>query len=586
MSMNRENKRNTKAIILRLWNYLYAHKWLVVLAVTLSIISNLLALLGPYLSGLAIDEIDFGVGNVNLTKVLYYCSLMLLFYIISSILSYILSRTMIVLGQKTVYQLRKDVFNNLVDLPVRYFDQHSTGDIVSRISYDIDTINATLSTDLLQVFTSVFTVVGSLIMMLLISPYLILIFFVTIPISILFTHYRTKKVKPLFRKRSSMLGELNGYAEEILTGQKTIIAYHQEEHIIGQFAKKNTSANQAYYEAEYHGSIIGPSMGFINNLSLALISVFGALLYLFSKITLGNLSSFVLYSRKFSGPINEAANIISEFQSTAAAAERIFRLIDQEQEPKDKENAITLEHVLGNVTMEHVDFGYDSNRIIIKDLNLEAKMGQTVAIVGSTGAGKTTIINLLMRFYDIQSGAILVDQHNIQDVTRKSLRSSYSMVLQDTWLFYGTIFENIAYGKEDATLEQVIEVAKTAKIHHYISSLPQGYNTVLNEDAINISQGQKQLLTIARAMLLESNMLILDEATSNIDTRTEIQIQEAMLKLMKDKTCFIIAHRLSTIQNADIILVLKDGQIVEQGNHQTLLEQKNYYYNLYHSQFQ
>ena len=585
MSEN-NHRRNTKEILLRLWKYIYRYKYHAFLALFLSVSSNLLALLGPMLSGKAIDAIGTEAHKVDMDHVFLYCAFMVGFYFISSVLSYLLARLMIHIGQKIVYHLREDVFNRLVDLPVGYFDHHQTGDIISRISYDIDVINTTLSTDLLQVFTSIFTVIGSFLMMINISTQLILVFVITIPISILFTNYFTRKVHPLFRSRSSRLGELNGFVEETLSGQKTIVAYHQEENFIQQFNEKNTTANNAYYRAEYYGSMTGPSINFINGLSITLVSVFGALLFLQRAITLGNLSSFVLYSRRFSGPINEAANIISEFQSTMSAAERVFRVMDEPMEIANIPNAHELSDVQGKVVLEEVEFGYEENKRIIKNLNLNADVGQLVAIVGPTGAGKTTLINLLMRFYDIQSGSISVDTHNIQEVTRQSLRSAYSMVLQDTWLFYGTIFDNIAYGKKDATMEDVIGAAKTAKIHNYIISLPQGYQTLLNEDALNISQGQKQLLTIARAMLLQSSMLILDEATSNIDTQTELQIQEDMLKLMEKKTCFIIAHRLSTIQNADIILVVNQGEIVEQGKHQELLEKKGFYYELYQSQFQ
>ncbi|MEN6314323.1 MAG: ABC transporter ATP-binding protein [Clostridiaceae bacterium] len=580
------NLKDSKRILSRLWRYLYRYKWLGLIAVLLSVSSNLFSLIGPMLSGYAIDAIGTKPGTAQFPKVFYYCLLMVVFYIISSLLSYILSVLMIHLSQKVVFQMRSDVFNKLVELPVRYFDSHQTGEIISRISYDIDTVNASLSTDLLQIFTSVITVVGSLAMMLLISPVLVLVFAVTIPISVILTKYMTGKVRPLFRKRSAKLGELNGFVEEIISGQKTIKVYNQEESTIRRFDGKNTEAVDSYYNADYYGSMTGPSVNFINNLSLALISVFGALLYLFGRLTIGNLSSFVLYSRKFSGPINETANIISELQSSFAAAERIFRLIDEEPEPRDAEGAITLQDINGEVEMKGVDFGYTPERPVIRDLNIKAEKGSLIAVVGPTGAGKTTIINLLMRFYDPDKGTISIDGSNIREVTRKSLRLSYSMVLQDTWLFYGTICENIAYGKKGATMDEVIAVAKAAKIHNYIMQLPDGYDTVLSDDGINISQGQKQLLTIARAMLLDSKMLILDEATSNVDTRTEQQIQKAMRKLMQGRTCFVIAHRLSTIQNADIILVLKDGRIVEHGNHEELMKQNRVYAELYNSQFQ
>ncbi|HEY5586643.1 MAG TPA: ABC transporter ATP-binding protein [Ruminiclostridium sp.] len=577
---------DTKKVLLRLWKYLFRYKWMVFLAILLTIVSNILALIGPMLSGYAIDAIGFGKGQVKFQEVYYNCFLMIIFYLLSALLSYILSVLMIHLSQKVIFKMRNDVFEKLVDLPVSYFDSHQTGDIISRISYDIDTVNASLSSDMLQLCTSVITVLGSLVMMLFIAPILVLIFAITIPISILLTKYMTGKVRPLFRKRSAKLGELNGFVEEIISGQKTTKIYDQEETIINRFDSKNKEAVNAYYDAEYYGGMTGPSVNFINNLSLALISVFGALLYLFNHLTLGSLSSFVLYSRKFSGPINEAANIISELQSTCAAAERIFRLIDEPPEPKDVKDAEILKNTQGDVKIKHVDFGYNPEKTVIQDLNLIADEGSVVAIVGPTGAGKTTIINLLMRFYDPVRGTISIDGTDIQKVTRKSLRLSYTMVLQDTWLFSGTIFENIAYGKKDANMDEVINVAKAAKIHNYIMRLPEGYNTILNDDGVNISQGQKQLLTIARAMLLNSKILILDEATSNVDTRTELQIQGAMRKLMKAKTCFIIAHRLSTIQNADVILVVNDGEIVEQGKHHELIKQNGVYAELYNSQFQ
>ena len=584
--MSTEKPRDRKKVLLRLWKYLYAHKWLLLLALVLTVTSNVLALIGPTLSGWAIDSIGTEPGAVNFERVFFYCGLMIAFYVVSSALSYILSVLMIHFSQKIVYQMRQDVFNKLSILPVKYFDNHQTGDIVSRISYDIDTINASLSTDLLQIATSVITVVGSFIMMLRISPRLIIIFLFTIPASVIFTKYKTKQVRPLFSKRSRALGAMNGYVEEIISGQKTTKSYHQEETMIARFDQKNEDACDAYYRADYFGSMTGPVVNFINNLSLALISMFGALLFLFGNLTLGNLSSFVLYSRKFSGPINEVANIIADLQSAMSAAERVFLLIDENPEPEDAPDAEELIDPQGHVVIRNLRFGYDPEKPIIHDLSLEAKPGSLVAIVGPTGAGKTTIINLLMRFYDPQGGSITIDGHDSMKLTRKSLRKAYSMVLQDTWLFHGTIAENISYGRPDATMEEIVEAAKAAHVHHFIERLPKGYDTVLNEDGVNISQGQKQLLTIARAMLMNSHMLILDEATSNVDTRTEIQIQAAMRELMKNKTCFVIAHRLSTIQHADTILVVQKGDIVEQGKHDELLAKGGVYAGLYNSQFQ
>lgn len=579
-------KMKPSLIILRLGKYLFRFKWMLLAAGLLTLGSNLLALLGPELSGTAIDALAGGKGKVDFPTVFRYCGLMALFYAGSAFLSYILSALMIRLSQSVTYAMRRDLFNHLADLPVSYFDRHQTGDILSRISYDIDTVNTSLSHDFLQICTSVITIVGSFIMMVRIAPLLMPVFIVTIPISILLTRYRSKKVRPLFSIRSAKLGELNGYTEESISGQKTIKAYHQEETMRRRFSQRNEEAVSAYYKAEYYAAANGPSVNFINNLSLSLISVLGAIFFLKGRLSIGDVSAFILYSRKFSGPINELANIYSELQSALAAAERVFRTLDEAPELADDPDAVELKVTDGEVEMEHVRFGYLPEKEIIHDLSLEAKGGSLTAIVGHTGAGKTTLINLLMRFYDLQGGAIAIDGHNIRKVTRSSLRGSYAMVLQETWLFSGTIFDNIAYGKPGATMEEVVEAAKAARIHEYITALPDGYNTIITEDGINISQGQKQLMTIARAMLLDARMLILDEATSNVDTRTEIQIQSAMRRLMQDKTCFVIAHRLSTIQHADNILVVDAGDIVEQGTHKELLAKNGTYASLYYSQFQ
>ncbi len=566
--------------------YLLHHKLMLLLAIFLTVTSNLLSLIGPRLSGNAIDAIGLKKGEADFDKVIFYCILMIIMYALSAILSYALSVTMVTLSQKIIYRMRRDLSDKLLSLPVSFFDTHQTGDIVSRISYDIDTINSSLSHDFVQIATSAITIIGSLIMMIRISPMLVLVFAITIPVSILMTRYKAIKVRPLFKKRSAKLGELNGYAEEIITGQKSIKAYNSEDVYIGHFDGKNQDAVTAYYQAEYHGSTMGPSVNFVNNLSLALISMFGAILFLKGKLTPGNLSTFVLYSRKFSGPINEIANIFSELQSSLSAAERVFRLIDEEPEAEDLPEAKDITDVSGNVLMKNIDFSYDGVKTVLRNLNLKADKGTLIAIVGPTGAGKTTIINLLMRFYDPVTGEITLDGTPYLDITRSSLRSSYAMVLQDTWLFGGTIYENIAYGNKNATYADVIRCAKAAKIHNYIMALPDGYDTYLSEDGINISQGQKQLLTIARAMLLDSKMLILDEATSNVDTRTEMEIQHAMTSLMKGKTCFVIAHRLSTVEHADTILVISDGEIKEQGKHTELLEKGGIYASMYNSQYE
>lgn len=576
---------NRKATIRRLIGYLKESKFLLLLACVTTIVANVLALYGPKLTGIAIDAIG-GPGQVNFDKVLYYCVLMILFYVISSVLTYILQIILLQVSKKITHRMRKQVFDHLLELPVSYFDRNQTGDIVSKISYDIDTINTSLSSDILQLVTGVITVVGSLLMMLSIAPVLVLVFVITVPITLVFARYRMIKVKPLFRRRSRKLGELNGFTEEMLSGNKTIKAYGQEDTIITKYDSRNEDASQAYYTADYEGSIMGPSVNFVNNLSLSLISMFGAILFLLGKITIGNISSFVMYSRKFSGPINETANIITELQTAAAAAERVFRLLDEPSEIPDAPDAKVLIDTKGMVDIDHVRFGYTPEKEIIHDLRLHADPGQLVAIVGPTGAGKTTIINLLMRFYDVNEGVISVDGYPIRNLTRDSLRKAFTMVLQDTWLFQGTIEENVAYAREDATLEEVIDVCKKAHIHDFVETLPQGYQTVLTDDGVNISKGQKQLLTIARAMLSNARMLILDEATSNVDSRTEMAIQDAMLELMKGRTCFVIAHRLSTIKNADVILVLKDGDIIESGTHDELLQARGFYAKLFNSQFE
>jgi ATP-binding cassette subfamily B multidrug efflux pump len=578
-------KTKKKYLLLRLWEYMSRYRLLIVCAAVLMLVSNIFALLGPKLSGDAIDAIGTKPGGVDFPTVFYYVKFMLLFYVLSAVSSYALSLIIQKIGRRMSYEMRKDVFDKLVSLPVGFFDQHQAGDIISIISYDVDTANSSLSNDFLQVCQSAVIIIGSFIMMLTIAPVLVLVFAVTIPVSVVWTRYITGRVHPLFRKRSKKLGELNGFVEEMIGGQKTTKAYRREEAFLKRFDVKNDEAVDAYTTSEYYGTITGPSVNFINNASLALVSVFGAFLYFLGSIGIGDISSFVLYSRRFSGPINEIANILGDLQSAFAAAERIFRLLDELPEKEDDKAAAVLKDVYGDVLIDNVSFGYTPEKMIIKNLNLHAEKGNLIAIVGPTGAGKTTIINLLMRFYDVQQGDILVDGQSIYSLTRESLRKAYTMVLQDTWLFGGTVFENIAYGKENVTREEVVQAAKAAKIHDFIEALPNGYDTMLTDNGINISKGQKQLLTIARAMLLDSKMLILDEATSNVDTQTERAIQDAMRKLMADKTCFVIAHRLSTIQHADLILVVKDGNVVEQGVHDELLAKRGAYFSLYNSQF-
>ena len=577
-------KKNKKAVLIRLSGYFFRYKFRVLAAFLLIIGSNLFALLGPYLSGKAIDAISLKEG-VDFDAVGKYCLLMAVFYVVSAVLSYMLSILMINLSQKIVRYMRREVFNKILSLPVGALDRVQAGDLINRISYDIDTVNASLSNDILQAATGIISVAGALFGMIATSPALLGVFIITLPISVMITIRRSRTVRPLFRKRSASLAQLNGFSEEMLTGLKTIRAYGREEKIMEKFRAKNNQAVDAYYDADYYGSLIGPAVNFVNNLGTVIISTAGAFFFLFGLISIGDISAFLLYSRKFSGPVNEYANIMGEIQSALAAAERVFRLLDAPSEPEDAPGAIEARDVKGEIRFRSVRFSYDGQTDIIKNLSFTALPGQTIAIVGPTGAGKTTLVNLMMRFYEPQGGIIELDGQNIQNYTRSSLRGAFTMVLQDTWLFEGTIYENIAYGKENATRREVEQAAEAAHISDFINALPQKYETLLTDGGENLSKGQKQLITIARAMLSPARMLILDEATSNVDTRTELLIRDAMNTLMQGRTCFVIAHRLTTIRSADLILVVKNGDIVESGKHEELLDKGGFYAEIYASQF-
>ena len=605
------------AVVKRISKYLFAHKGLVAVCFIIMLVSNLLALAAPKLSQKAIDEFSpqivevlmedgtvvekiSDVIDVDMSRVLLYTSLMLVFYASSALLSYLLAVLMIRLSQKVVYSMRKELFEHLTELPVGYFDTHATGELISRMSYDIDTINTSLSHDVLQVGASIVTVIGSLIMMVSISPMLLSVFVITVPLSILYTRYRSTRVRPLFRTRSQKLGELNGYAEEMLSGQKTIRAYSREGVIGERFDAKNREAVEAYYKAEYHAATVGPTVNFINNLSLSLVAMLGGIFYLFSvlnatgaasipvifTISFGGISAFIQYSRKFAGPVNEFANIIHDLQSAASSAEKVFAIMDEAPEKLDAPDACVLERAEGNVDFKNVKFGYVEGKTIIKDLSLTAKKGNTIAIVGPTGAGKTTIINLLMRFYDVDSGEIRIDGTPINEMKRDTLRSLFGMVLQDTWIKNGTVRENIAMGRADASDEEIIAAAKACHAHSFIKRLPKGYDTVIKDNDGSLSQGQRQLICICRIMIAPPPLLILDEATSSIDTRTELKISDAFGKLMKGRTSFIVAHRLRTIMDADMILVMNKGNVVERGTHKELLSAGGFYARLYNSQFE
>ena len=569
LATKKEKPKDARGTLRRILAYVMEYRLTLAVIMVLVIIGNVLSLLGPKLAGKAISAAAAGKGNVDFSLVYTYAWQMLLCYVSSSLLTFAVNIGMMRTGRFIAKKLRGDVFDKLMEMPVSYFDQNQAGDIISRVSYDIDVISTCISADIVQILTSVVTVAGAFAMMAYISPALTAITLITIPLAVGYTRHMNKIARPLFAKRSASYGRMNGFVEEKFSGHRTIQGYAQEDQVSDAFREINQGAANAFYNADSVGRRVGPSVNFINNLGLALVGTLGSVLYLGGKIDLGEISSFVLYSRKFSGPINEIANITNEIYSGLAAAERVFQLLDAREEAADVENARELKNVRGEVRLRDVDFGYTPDRTILHGVDLQADPGKLIAIVGPTGAGKTTIINLLMRFYDAQAGDCRVDGHDMYALTRSSLRRAYAMVLQDTWLFGGTIAENIAY-----------------RIHGYIMQLPQGYDTVISEDGGNISKGQKQLMTIARAMLYDAKMLILDEATSNVDTTTERRIQKAMRELMADKTCFVIAHRLSTIQHADNILVIDQGRVVEQGTHEALMAKKGAYYKLYAAQFE
>ena len=590
MAMNRQtilNKpQNTKNALRRLLSYIARYRAVVILLLLLCFAANILALLGPSLAGNAIHEAEAGIGKVNFERVWHYAKWMLVCYLASSAMIIGINILMMHISKRVAKQMRSDATAKIMRLSVSYFDRSKTGDILSRVFYDVDVVSTCIATNLTSILTNVVTIVGSFVMMLVISPVLLVPVLAAIPASVWFTAYMRKKTQPRYKERSKKYGALNGFAEELLTGQKTVQAYAYTARAKEKFAAVNDDAVEGYYDAEYQGCSISPTINFISNASLALIAMFGTLLYMFGHVSLAQISSFILYSRKFSGPVDEISSVINELFSALAAAERVFQLLDEEEEQADSPDAVELTDVKGEVELDRVSFGYVPGKTVLHDLSFKAEPGQMVAIVGPTGAGKTTIINLLMRFYDPDGGAIRLDGRDIRQYTRESLRRSYAMVLQDTWVFKGTLFENIAYGKENATMEEVVAAAKAAHIHSFIMQLPEGYNTVITEDGGNISKGQKQLLTIARAMLYDARVLILDEATSNVDTGTERLVQKAMRELMQGKTCFVIAHRLSTIEHADRILVLENGDVVEQGTHEQLLALGGVYRKLYAAQFE
>jgi ATP-binding cassette, subfamily B, multidrug efflux pump len=523
-------------------------------------------------------KIDFGyIGNIIL--------ILIGLYLISAAFGYIQQYIMAGVAQKTVFDMRSDVNEKLNRLPLKYFDSRTHGEILSRVTNDLDTVANTLQQSLTQLITSVVTIVGIIIMMLSISPLLTLVTIVTLPLSVIATMTIAKKSQGYFKDQQKILGELNGHVEEMYTGHRIVKAFGHEKKSINEFNEINEKLYKVGWKAQFISGVIMPVIMFVNNIGYVLVAVVGGILVTKGKIKIGDIQAFIQYSRQFGQPIVQTANIVNILQSTVAAAERVFEILDETEEVSESQDAKVIELPKGEVKFQNVKFGYKETEALMENLNIDVKQGQTIAIVGPTGAGKTTLVNLLMRFYEIQNGSITIDGVDIRDLRRGDLRTMFGMVLQDTWLFTGSIKDNIAYSREGATFEEVVRAAKAAHADHFIRTLPEGYDTVLNEEASNISQGQKQLLTIARAILADPAILILDEATSSVDTRTEVQIQRAMKNLMEGRTSFVIAHRLSTIRDADLILVMNSGSIIEQGNHLELLEKGGFYADLYNSQF-
>lgn len=587
-----EKAKDFKGTLKRLSRYLKPHKGPIILSFLMACFGTVFSIFGPKVMGMATDSIyDVVVerlqGNIVPMDYLYLRNILALLaglYILFSVFTYLMQFLMVNIAQKTVYNMRKEVSEKLTRLPLRYFDTNTHGEILSRVTNDIDNISNTLQQSLNQMITSIVSMVGIIIMMLTINWMLTLVTLVTLPLSVFITSLIAKKSQKHFKDQQKTLGMLNGHIEEMYTGHKVVKAFNYEGKSQQEFDRLNEKLYYSSSMAQFISGTIMPLMTFVGNLGYVIVAAVGSIFVSGGTLTLGSIQAFIQYSRNFSQPIIQIANIANVIQSTIASAERVFEVLDEEEEIPESSN-LEIHKVNGRVTFEHVRFSYDSNKELIRDLNINVQSGQTVAIVGPTGAGKTTLVNLLMRFYDIQGGKITIDGHETRELSKISVRNLFGMVLQDTWLFKGTIRDNIAYGRLGASECDVIEAAKTAYADHFIRTLPDGYDTILNEEADNISQGQKQLLTIARAILANPQILILDEATSSVDTRTEKYIQKAAERLMKGRTNFVIAHRLSTIVDADLILVMNDGDIIEQGNHLELMLKKGFYHELYSSQF-
>ena len=591
--MSGENAKDFKGTIKKLFRYMSAFKVHMLFVAVFAVCGTIFNIAGPKILGKATTEIFNGLvskvsggSGMDFGKIGRILLITLGLYVISALCSFIQGIIMTGVSQKTTYRLRKEISEKINRMPMNYFDTKPVGEVLSRVTNDVDTLGQSLNQSATQLITSVTTIIGVLIMMLSISPLMTLVALLLLPVSVLLISFVMKHSQKYFRGQQEYLGNVNGQVEEIYSGHSIIKAFNKEEDVIGEFNRTNGKLYDSAWKSQFFSGMMMPVMQFVGNLGYVAVAILGGYLTIRNTIEVGDIQSFIQYVRNFTQPIQQVAQVANMLQSTAAASERVFEFLEEEEEEQTVPNPVSTEGLQGNVQFDHVHFGYNPDRIIINDFSANVKEGQKIAIVGPTGAGKTTMIKLLMRFYDVNSGSIRIDGHDLREFNRSDLREMFGMVLQDTWLFHGTIMENIRYGRLDATDEEVIQAAKAAHVHRFVQTLPGGYNMELNEEASNVSQGQKQLLTIARAILADPKILILDEATSSVDTRTEVLIQKAMDNLMKGRTSFIIAHRLSTIRDADLILVMKDGDIVEQGRHEELLAKGGFYADLYNSQFE
>ncbi len=588
-----EKPKDFKGSSKKLIKYLGKYWIAIVIVMIFAAASTVFSVAGPKVMGKAttalaeglMDKIS-GTGGIDFDYIAKVLLFTLGLYIISAVFMFIQGLIMTNITQKTCYRMRKEIVEKINRMPMKYFESRTYGEVLSRITNDVDTLGQSLNQSITQVITSVATLIGTLVMMLSISPLMTIISIVILPVSAFLISFVVKHSQKFFRQQQEYLGHINGQVEEVYGGHLIIKAYNKEEETVSAFRQANDVLYRSAWKSQFLSGLMMPIMQFVGNLGYAGVAISGGILAIKKVITIGDIQAFIQYVKNFTQPIQQIAQVATQLQSMTAASERVFEFLEEEEEDITVEDPVSVSDIEGRVEFSHVKFGYDPDNMIIKDFSAKVEPGQQVAIVGPTGAGKTTMVKLLMRFYDVNSGSILVDGHDVREYNRPQLREAFGMVLQDTWLFKGTIMENIRYGRLDATDEEVIEAAKAAHAHHFIQTLPGGYNMELNEDASNVSQGQKQLLTIARAILADNRILILDEATSSVDTRTEIRIQKALDNLMRGRTSFVIAHRLSTIKNADMILVMKDGDIIEQGNHEELIKKNGFYAELYNSQFE